>query len=201
MQQSWLRVTAIVACFVAVTACSSQRLLIELNPEPDGHAWWLRTDFQPRGKSIRGIAVKAFQPQWCAANEITLEAFPESVRTGGQWSLNKMVSELGARFAMSGTFGSGEQLEVFLGAFNSCDGQRGIFLSVLAPGRGRGNDRIVQVEVLGSVPGFLYIEPDQDGGTFSIVSCFACDDLGQIYRWDANADKFIKREPYIHETG
>lgn len=192
-----LRIIAIAACLFAGTAWSSQGLLVTLNPDADGIAWSEHTEFQPRGMSIRGIPVRQLRSDWCKASEFTLQAFPDSARRHGRYGLDQLMSTLGATFSTSGTFGTGKRLDVLLGVFETCQGQRANFLLVLDPERA-GQDGIVQLEEISKRATFVYLQTDRTGESFWTVSCFACDDPGTRYRWDPRRGRFVA-DPHIEE--
>jgi hypothetical protein len=192
----------IVVVVLLLAGCATQsRLGVVVAREPDADAWWLRTQLEPGGRSVRGIPVDQFDAGWCAADEITTTPFPAAIRSSGPWPLDGKDGEAGPAFSLSGTFSADEPMEVFLGAYRTCAGESRNFVAVLAPQRGQGDERIVQVETVSAGKAvFLHLSPDAGGTGFRIYSCLACDDMGQHYLWSAASGKF-ERQPYVDETG
>lgn len=179
------------ACLLAAGACAAQQqqLLVTLDPQHDG-SWWTGMDLQPQSTVIHGIPVQQLDRQWCKADTFTQDVFLDAIR--GIESAQQIWLVENTRFSMSGTFGSGERLEVILGVFETCRGERADFLLVLAPERGSGAERIVQVERVSTRAVLLYLVKRFSNQGFAIVSCYQCDDMGSRYKWDTTAGKFVK---------
>ncbi len=170
-----------------------------VDPQGGSPAWWMHTTLEPTGGAVRGIPIEAFDSGWCAAGEITVDAFPVAIRTGGQWPLEAIAGQGGSPFSVEGDFGSGERLEVLIGAYRTCTGETRNFLAVLAPARSEG--RVVQVESISAGKAvFQYLVADADGRGLRIYSCLACDDMGRHYRWEAATGKF-EVQTHVDETG
>lgn len=181
------------------TGAAQPGLQVIVDPQVGSPAWWMHTTLEPGGSAVRGIPVEEFDSRWCAADEITVDAFPAAIRTGGQWPLEAMVGQGRSPFSVEGDFGGGERLEVFIGAYRTCAGEVRNFLAVLAPARSGG--RVVQVENISAGKAvFQYLVADADGSGLRIYSCLACDDMGRHYLWDAASGKF-EFQPHVDETG
>ncbi|MBO9716211.1 MAG: hypothetical protein J7507_05240, partial [Pseudoxanthomonas sp.] len=147
-------------------------LQVVVDAEHHAQAWWMYATLEPGGRMLRGIPIGEFDPDWCAADELTVNAFPEAVRNDGPWPLARLAGEGRSPFSTEGRSGAGEALEVFIGAYRTCSGERRNFLAVLAPERtGR---HIVQVESISAGKAvFQYLVADADGTGFRIYSCLA----------------------------
>jgi hypothetical protein len=53
---------------------------IKVSPEPKNYAWWLRTEFIPVDKEVRGIPVEQLDASWRLASELTMDAIPKKLR-------------------------------------------------------------------------------------------------------------------------
>lgn len=65
-----------VLLLLAIASWSSraeQQPFVTVEPEPPniGVMWWLRAEYNPFGKAIRGIPIKIISSNWCYANEFT----------------------------------------------------------------------------------------------------------------------------------
>lgn len=159
----------------------------------------MRLRYRVDGASIRGIPVSQFDPAWCAAGELTREAFPDQARTQDRWSLEGGGTRAATRFQLEGEFGSGQRLAVLLGSYDDCQHPPGLFLAVLAPGRGASPGRVIQVETFRPGGGFLYLVPDWSTDGFRAITCFACDDPGRLWLWDPPTRRF-QAQPYEEES-
>ena len=185
----------VAATLLALAGTAQAALQVTVAPHPDGSAWTMRTTLEPTGTSLRGMPLSRFDPNWCAADELTADAFPAALHDTGEWPLGGAAGH-GGRFAMAGDFGSGRHLELFLGVYRQCDGQRRTFLAVLDPAAADGAGEIVQVETLTAGDAavlHLLVTPGDDG--FRIPTCVACDDEGQHFLWDERARRFA-RQPH-----
>lgn len=189
----------VVLLSMSATGAAQPGLQIAVDPQFESQAWWMHTTLEPTGSEVRGIPIEEFDSGWCAADEITLDAFPAAIRTGGPWPLEAMVGQGRSPFSAEGDFGSGERLEVFIGAYRTCTGETRNFLAVFAPARSQG--RIVQVESISAGKAvFQYLAVDADGTGLRIYSCLACDDMGRRYLW-SDASGTFELQPHVDETG
>ncbi len=183
------------ATLLALAGSAQAALQVTVAPHPDGSAWTMRTTLEPGGTSLRGMPLSRFDPAWCAADELTADAFPAALRDTAEWPLGYAGADAGA-FALSGDFGSGRHLQLFLGVYRQCDGQRRTFLAVLDPAAAGGAGEIVQVETLtAGDAALLHLRVTPGDGGFRIHTCVACDDEGQHFRWDERARRFA-RQPH-----
>lgn len=182
----------VIALLVATTAAATERgLLVEVRTAPVDSAWWEHLDFVPRDTQVRGIAVNRIDPSWCKASELTEAAFPDSVRYGERG----LEANLGAGqngFSAKGSF-EGRPLEIVLGIFESCGGESGNFVLVLAAGRPASSPgRIVQVERISARPVLMFLSIDPARGAIYMPSCFQCDHENK-WQWDAKASRFMEQ--------
>ncbi|WP_144898822.1 hypothetical protein [Luteimonas cucumeris] len=159
----WLLAAAI-GLLIATTAVATERgLLVEVRPAPADSLWWTHLDFVPRDTQVRSIAVNRLDPSWCKASELTEAAFPDSVRHGER-GLDAYLAGGQNGFSAKGSF-DGRPLEIVLGIFESCGGESGNFLLVLAAGWPASSpDRIVQVERISARPVLMYLSVDPARG-------------------------------------
>jgi hypothetical protein len=189
---------AVFLSLLSTGAIAGPGLQVAVAPDAGSQAWWMHTTLVPGGDAVRGIPLREFDAGWCAADEITLDAFPAAIRTDGSWPLDRLDPVAGSPFALGGDFGAGEPLEVILGAYRTCSGETRNFLAVIAPERS--DARVVQVESISADRAvFQYLRADPSAG-FRIFSCMACDDMGRLYLWNAASGKFEK-QPYVDGTG
>src|SRR5882724_8252458 len=55
---------------------AQQTEFVKIAPEPKSYAWWLRAEFHPFGKEMRGIPVARIHRTWCKATEFRNDLFP-----------------------------------------------------------------------------------------------------------------------------
>lgn len=184
----WLCLPA--ALLVVLSACSvRQGLQVSVAPTPASHAWWLRSTFNATGTEVRGIPARRLAPEWCNADAFNTHAFPPALR-GGSDGLHAGLKATSGGFSLRGVYGQ-RTLDVVLGAYRSCAGQRGDFLLVLDAAKAANDpQRIVQVEVLSTEPVFLYLAPASTPDAIRVVSCFECDHIGE-WRWNDAGQKFV----------
>src|SRR4051794_22167228 len=91
-------------------------------------AWWLQTQYHPFGTEVRGIPVAKLRPSWCKANEFRDDLFPAEYREDIDYS-----HQFGQWFAIDGFFdGSRIKQTALTGVYETCKGERGAFILVLA---------------------------------------------------------------------
>src|SRR5512136_1496152 len=72
--------------FLLITGCSiatDKQIITRVSPEPKHHAWWLRIEFVPVHKEIRGVPVRQIDPSWRFASELRKEAIPPELLLEG----------------------------------------------------------------------------------------------------------------------
>ena len=146
-------------------------LTIRLEPARD--AWWHRATINPRATAVRGMPVKRFEPAWCAAEAFTREFFGEDLL--GQASGSPLE---GLAFSLEGSFdGSGKVQTAFVGAYQRCGGERGLFIAITDSLTRRAGERsrmrfLVEVPEPGTAFAALALGPD---GTLAVWWCGGCD--------------------------
>ena len=155
---------------------------VTIAPEPAGYAWWLRAEFHPFETQVRGIPVGQLRATWCKATEFRKDLFPpESLPD---------IEESGASFTIDGFFdGSKTRQTALIGVYETCGGERGSFLLVLA----RPSEQPPVVRFLHEMPGpqFGMLKALRDS-TIVIFHCLSCDNVSG-YRWDKSKKRFVPR--------
>lgn len=148
--------------------------ILSVRPEPARDPWWLRATLNPRATTVRGIAIKRFEPAWCAAEAFTRELFGEELLgPAGGSPLEGLAFSLEASFD-----GSGKPQTAFVGAYRRCDGERGLFVAITdRPGERPRMRFLVEVPDPGTAFAALALEPD---GTLAVWWCAACDNGHRI---------------------
>src|SRR5437763_15116071 len=114
------------ALIPAITG-AAEKPFTETAPGPE--AWWLRTEYHPFGKEVRGIPVATIRADWCKANEFRKELFPKKLAAS---------FEDKSPFAADGFFdGSKTRQTVLVGAYETCAGKRGVFLLIVGRPEGK----------------------------------------------------------------
>ena len=147
--------------------------LLTIRLEPASDAWWQRATLTPRATTVRGLPIKRLEPSWCAAEAFTRELFGEDLLgpAGGR-PLD------GLAFSLEGSFdGSGKVQTAFVGAYQRCDGERGLFVAITDTLTRRAGERsrmrfLVEVPDPGTAFAALALEPD---GTLAVWWCGGCD--------------------------
>ena len=147
--------------------------LLTIRLEPARDPWWHRATFTPRATTVRGMPIKRIEPAWCAAEAFTRELFGEDLLgPAGGSPLD------GLAFSLDGSFdGSGKVQTAFVGAYQRCDGERGLFVAITDTLTRRAGERsrvrfLVEVPDPGTAFAALALEPD---GTLAVWWCGACD--------------------------
>lgn len=173
---------ALLACLAAGCATAPR---VVLSPEPAGHAWWLRTHFEPAGRHVRGIAAGTVDPAWCAIDELTPAHFQAFGRAEGR----DPAAPGAPRYALDGPVVDGGATRVLLAVFRRCDGATGTALLLLGA-EARGGWRLLAARPLGSPAHYAML----DGGAgdhVRVVRCQDCDDIEEL-AWDAASRRFIE---------
>jgi hypothetical protein len=58
---------AIGLALIPAIARAAEKPFTETTPGPE--AWWLRTEYHPFDKEVRGVSVAKIRANWCKANE------------------------------------------------------------------------------------------------------------------------------------
>src|SRR5690242_17976994 len=94
-----------VVFFTAIFACAHAQssAFVSVAPEPPNYAWYLRAEYNPFSKAVRGIPVKLLAKNWCYANEFRPELFPAEY-------LRDISYGSGPAFSLEGYFGQRKKL-------------------------------------------------------------------------------------------
>lgn len=193
MLAGWLGHLAIAACAQpAVRPAAPPALvappLVVVEPGPDYLAWWRRAQVQPSGTRVRGLPIERLQPEWCAADELSRDRFPEGIFTkGGRDQLD--AGEYG--FTLEGpSVATGRRLIVLVGVSMRCNGELGHFLLVLDP-----TPRGLKLRYLQERPwegsALTVLQPISEDA-FRWLACLGCRD-GLGIRWDPEQRRFRSR--------
>ncbi|RZT92547.1 hypothetical protein [Rivibacter subsaxonicus] len=163
--------------------------LVVVEPGPDYLAWWRRARIQPSGTRVRGLPIERLQPEWCAADELSRERFPDGVfiDAGGRDQLKAGDY----RFTLEGPqIAKGRRLIALVGVSMRCDGELGHFLVVLDP-----TPRGLKLRFLQERPfdgsALTVLQPVSED-VFRWLACLGCRD-GLSIRWDAEQRLFRAR--------
>jgi hypothetical protein len=176
-------ITAAFLALAAIDGNAQQSDFLSLAPEPQNYAWWLRAEFHPFGKEVRGIPVGRIRSTWCKATEFRKDLFPPELAS--DFDQNGGVS-----FDADGFFdGSKTKQTALLGVYESCTGERGTFLLVLSrPRSGQPTIRFLR-----EMPGphqFAVLGPVQNS-TISVFLCMECDLVTQ-FKWNKSKGRFVQ---------
>ena len=159
---------ALVCLFAAPLSRAQTPGLLSVAPEPARDPWWQRATLHPRATTLRGMAIKRFEPAWCAAEAFTRELFGDDLLgPAGGSPLD------GLSFAIEASFdGSGKPQTAFVGAYRRCDGERGLFVAIVErPGERQRLRFLVEVPDPGTAFAALSLEPD---GALAVWWCGGC---------------------------
>jgi hypothetical protein len=152
---------------------------VTIKPEPKNYAWWLRAEFHPFDVKVRGIPVGKIRSTWCKATEFRKDLFPPE--PASDLNHNSALS-----FAVDSFFDDTKTRQTALiGAYETCTGDRGSFLLVLAWPQGR-SPVIRYVHEMGIPFGILRASSDS---TIAVFHCMACDHVTR-FTWDKSKRRF-----------
>ena len=163
--------------------------LVTVEPGPDYLAWWRRAQVQPSGTRVRGLPIERLQPEWCAADELRRDRFPEGVFIGSGGRDQLKAGDY--RFSLEGPqIAKGRRLIALVGVSMRCDGELGHFLVVLDP-----TPRGLKLRYLQERPfdgsALTVLQPAGEDA-FRWLACLDCRD-GLSIRWDAEQRLFRSR--------
>jgi hypothetical protein len=172
--------------FAMAIANAQQSNFVNTAPEPSNYAWWLRTEFHPFGEKVREIPIGQIRPTWCKATEFRTDLFPPNLASD-------FDHNGGLSFSVDGFFdGSKTKQTALLGVYESCAGERGTFLFVLAWPR-NGQPKIRFVHEMPNEHQFAVLGPVRNS-TISVFHCMECDHLTQ-FKWDKSKGRFLRLAP------
>lgn len=154
-----------------------------VSPEPANYAWWLRTEFTPVHKEIRGIPVHQLHPDWYLASELVKEAIPHELLFENE---SDTMKENRLSFSRLGDFNEDNTEDLALiGVYEDKSRQRGSFILILSKNKSGRWDKSF-IKVLGD-PKFAAISEDDP---ISIWFCMYCD-FGVYLLWDKENSNYL----------
>jgi hypothetical protein len=152
---------------------------VTLDPEPENYAWWGRAQFHPYENQVRGIPVRKIRENWCKASEFRRELFPQDL----QADLDSV------NFAIDGFFeGSEAKQTALVGAYETCDGEKGGFFLILDWARpGAPTVRFIEA----GPTDHAFAQVDARESSIWVWYCMCCD-FGTQYKWDESKQNFVQ---------
>lgn len=183
--------TSIMLLFLwACPAYAASNVKAVVSPEPKNYSWWLRTEFIPVDKEIRGIPVQQLDPSWHLVSELSKEAIPKELLYKGGIDLMK-ASRLS--FSRSGDFNNdGAEDLAIVGVYQDKEEKRGSFILILTKGQG-GKLQKSFLEYLGK-PAFAALSENHP---MEVWFCMDCN-YGVSLLWDKVTGAY-KIEPFPDE--
>jgi hypothetical protein len=161
---------------------AQHREFVKIAPEPKSSVWWLRSEFHPFETDVRKIPVSAIRKSWCKATEFRKGLFPaeavSDLEHGGDLA-----------FSIDGSFdGSKTRQTALIGVYETCTGERGSFLLVLALPPNKQPKIMFVREMPHEQFGMLMVLPDS---TIQVFHCMECDSATQ-FRWSKSRRRFVQ---------
>jgi hypothetical protein len=171
---------AIIFFIIPAVALAQQEAFTSVVPGKSG-AWWLYTAYHPFGTDVRGIPVAKIRSGWCKANEFRKELFPAEYRED--------LEEAGSSFAIDGIFdGSKLRQTALAGVYETCKGERGAFVLLLAWPKGKPPIIRFVHEMPGEIAFTILSVPDRS--TIKMRYCLECDHLDR-WKWSRTKKRFV----------
>ena len=171
---------AIGLALIPAIAHAAEKPFTETTPGPE--AWWLRTEYHPFDKEVRGVSVAKIRANWCKANEFRKDLFPKELAA----SLEGRKSP----FAADGFFdGSNTRQTALVGAYETCAGKHGVFFLIMS----RPEGKPAEISFIREFPGkreFAALEALEDGAIV-VFHCLECDSATQ-FRWRRAKQQFVR---------
>ena len=177
--------TGLFSILAATVGAAQSNDFVTVAPEPTHYAWWLRAEFHPFETQVRGVPVSRIRATWCKASEFRKELFPPDLA-------RDFEHNAGLAFSIDGHFdGSKVDQTALIGVYETCSGQRGSFLLVLA----RRPGKPPEIRFLHEIPelefGILAVLPDS---TIEVFHCMECDHVTS-FKWDRSRRRFVRLKP------
>ena len=164
---------------------AQQNAFVTVAPQPEYYAWWLRAEYHPFGTEVRGIPVARIRASWCKANEFRKDMFPPE--------LAESFPGDNRSFAIDGFFdGSKTSQTALVGVYETCEGERGAFLLVLA----RSKDKLPAIRFVVEIPGeheFALVYR-VNASTIGVYHCMECDHVSK-FKWNRKRRTFVLLPP------
>jgi hypothetical protein len=171
---------AILLTFISGVCGAQQSAFLSVAQQPDYYAWWLRTEYHPFGTEVRGIPVSRMRANWCRANEFRKDLFPKDLAQSFEGS--------DLSFAVDGFDNSKTKQTALTGVYETCKGERGAFLLVLALPR----NKPPEIRLLQEIPGeheFAMVSA-MDASTVTFIHCMECDHIS-TFKWSGRKKRFL----------
>ena len=149
-------------------------------------AWWLRSRFIAKSKSVKGISAPEFNKNWVRVSELRQGVIPENLVSGkdGELAWNP-------QFTAEGDFnGDGRPDQALIGVYEEQDGKTGVFLLILTP---RTDGKFGQDFSL-SFDNPAPIDLVWDGKELKLWFCNYCDNFLSI-EWNKEKGKYESKSP------
>jgi hypothetical protein len=180
---------AIFFAIVPTIGSAQDEPFLTTSPTPEYEAWWLRTEYHPFGTDVRGIPVARIKADWCRANEFRKDLFPAEEA--------KSVENSKLSFAVDGFFdGSKTRQTALVGVYETCKGQRGAFLLVLALSE-RKPPAVMFVREIPGEHEFAMVST-VDASTIALFHCMECDHVSK-FSWNRTKRRFVLLAPKPEE--
>ncbi|MEW6077202.1 MAG: hypothetical protein AB1724_05295 [Thermodesulfobacteriota bacterium] len=172
-----------VLLFIALSGCTTRHAGIVVSSVPENHAWWLRTEFVPVHKQVRGIPLPQLDSSWDLASELTKDIIPKELLYEDG---SDIMEENEVCFSRSDDFNhDGVEDLALIGVYKGETGKRGSFLLILTRDQ-TGNWRKSFLESFGN-PAFAALSKK---GPLVIWFCMYCD-FGADVVWDNDRGKYL----------
>lgn len=173
---------AVLLCLVLLSAVAraDRTTFLLVAPEPTNYAWWLRAEYNPFSKTVRGIPIKLLSKQWCYANEFSADLFPAKY-------MQDISPELS--FSVESQFGQKRKLTALVGAFETCTQEKGLFLLILEQ---KEAIKVVRFLEQFSFQQSLAALRLTNRNTLELWWCSSCDNSQEL-EWNARQRKFVWR--------
>lgn len=174
-------------------SANTQDPLVTIAAEPNNYAWWLRAQFRPIEREIRGIPVTGLDPSWQFASELRKDLLVKEV-LGEDGSAQ--MENYGLHFIRSGDFNKdGVEDLALVGVYQDRTGTRGNFLVVLTKADTGGWRKVF----LKSWPGKAsFLALGLNGNKLPLWSCMGCD-MPQELVWDEKAKIYALIPPKLYQ--
>lgn len=119
------------ACALLLVACQPQDRTAERGDTPTS-AWWMTIGLTPSSTAIRGIDVKAIDPQWRRAATIDTVMIRAHV---SESDMRELATSPMSFTTTADLDGDGVAEDFFVGVYETADGRKGRFVAITRGGR------------------------------------------------------------------
>jgi hypothetical protein len=169
---------------LAAAAAAQSNGFVTIAPEPAYYAWWLRAEFHPFETQVRGIPIDRIRTTWCKASEFRKDLFPLELAAD--------IETNHASFSADADFdGSNVRQTALIGVYETCGGERGSFLLVLAFSPAKPPVIRFVHEFPGLQFGIVHVAAD---ATIEMSHCMECDHITR-FGWNRASKRFVRLKP------